>query len=61
LDYFQQLSMTLHNAKIEELDFSEKRIRNKLTNTHPCTLHFNGGAKDDMSIREPILRHLNLL
>lgn len=60
LDYLQQLSMTLHNAKIEELDFSEKRIRNKVTGSYPCTLHFNGGSKDDLAIRNPILQHMNL-
>lgn len=61
LDYYQALSMTLHDAKIEELDFSEKRIKNILTNSYPCCLHFNGGSKDNMSLREPILKHLNLL
>lgn len=60
LDYYQALSMTLHDAKVEELDFSEQRIRNKVTNSYPCTLHFNGGAKDNMSIRTPILNHLGL-
>jgi len=61
LDYNQVLSQTLHGAKIDEFDFSKDRIKNKLTGSYPCTLHFNGGSKDDMAIREPILKHLNLL
>lgn len=61
LDYYQTLSQTLHEGKIEEFDLSEKRIRNKITNSYPCTFHFNGGSKDNMSLREPILKHLNLL
>lgn len=61
LDYYQTLSMTLHDAKIEELDFSGDRIKNVITNSFPCTLHFNGGSKDRMEIREPILNHLKLL
>lgn len=61
LDYKQILSQTLHGATIDEFDFSKDRIRNKITGAYPCTLHFNGGSKDDMAIREPILKHLNLL
>lgn len=60
LDYDQSLSQTLHGASIDDFDFSEERIRNKITNSYPCTLHFNGGSKDDMSLREPILKKLNL-
>lgn len=61
LDYKQILSQTLHGATIDEFDFSKERIRNKNTGSYPCTLHFNGGSKDDMTTREPILKHLNLL
>lgn len=61
LDYNQSLSQTLHDASIEDFDFSEKRIRNRITGSYPCAWHFNGGAKDNMSLREPILKHLNLL
>jgi len=61
LDYKQILSQTLHGAKIEDFDFSKERIKNVHTGSYPCTLHFNGGSKDDMAIREPILKHLNLL
>lgn len=61
LDYYQALSQTLHEADINEFDFSEKRIRNIRTNSYPCSFHFNGGSKDNLSIREPILKHLGLL
>jgi hypothetical protein len=60
LDRHQILSQTLHDTDIEEFDFSEGRIRNKTTNSYPCTFHFNGGSKDKLSLREPILKHLNL-
>lgn len=61
LDYHQSLSQTLHDADIEEFDFSEKRIKNKLTNSYPCAWHFNGSSKDNCELRNPILKHLNLL
>lgn len=61
LDRYQALSQTLHDAKIEEFDFSNKSvIVNKITNSMPCTIHFNGSSKDNMSIRQPILTHLGL-
>lgn len=61
LDYKQILSQTLHGEDIENFDFSKARIKNKTTGSYPCTLHFNGGSKDNLSLREPILKHLNLL
>lgn len=61
LDYYQQLCQTLHDATIDEFDLTEERIKNKITNSYPCILHFNGGAKSNMELREPILKHLNLL
>ncbi len=61
LDRYQDLSQTLHDAKIEEFDFSEGRIRNVVTNSYPCSFHFNGGSKDKDELRTPILTHLNLL
>lgn len=61
LDYYGALSQTLHEANIDEFDFSEQRIKNKLTNSYPCCFHFNGGAKSNLELREPILKHLNLL
>lgn len=60
LDYDQVLSQTLHNASIDDFDLSKSRIRNVITNSHPCAFHFNGGSKDDIRLREPILKHLNL-
>lgn len=60
LDNKQILSQTLHGASIDEFDFSKSRIKNKITGSYPCTLHFNGGSKDDLSIRNPILKHLKL-
>lgn len=61
LDHYQILNQTLHEARIDEFDFSEKRIRNKNTGSYPCTIHFNGNAKDRLDLRNPILTHLNLL
>lgn len=61
LDYRQELSQTLHDASVDDFDFTKSRIKNKLTNSEPCVFHFNGGSKDDMKLREPILSKLNLL
>jgi len=60
LDYGQILCNTLHSVGLEELDFSGDRIRNIETNSFPCAMHMNGSAKTD-GLREPILKHLNLL
>lgn len=60
LDYNQQLSQTLHDASIEDFDLSGERIRNVFTNSYPCTFHFNGGAKSNLELRNPILQKLNL-
>lgn len=60
LDCGQLLSQTLHDATIDEFDFSGERIMNKLTGSYPCSFHFNGGAKSNISLREPILKHLGL-
>lgn len=59
LDYNQVIANSLHEVTIDELDFSEKRIRNIETNSTPCVLHFNGSAKTN-GLREPILQHLGL-
>jgi len=61
LDYEQKLSRTLHNATLDELDFSESRIRNVDTGSYPCTIHFNGNGKTENNLRPTILKHLNLL
>jgi hypothetical protein len=60
LDYYQVLSQTLHGEDISNFDFSQPRIRNITTNTYPCSLHFNGTAKDNMRLRKPILEHFKL-
>lgn len=60
LDYFQALSQTLHDEKIENFEFDKHGIKNKTIGSYPCAFHFNGGAKDNLSLREPILKHLNL-
>jgi len=59
LDTMQILSQTLHEVELDEFDFSEERVRNKTTNSYPCTFHFNGGSKTS-GVREPILKHLGL-
>lgn len=61
LDFYQSICQTLHGANIDDLDFSEGRIRNKVTGSYPCSFHFNGGSKDKLEIRNPILTHLCLL
>lgn len=61
LDYEQSLSQTLHDASIEDFDLNEPRIKNKITNSYPCAFHFNGGSKDNLQLRNPILSHLGLL
>lgn len=60
LDYRCELSMPLHQVKIEDLAFAGSRIRNVETYAYPCTMHMNGSSKTD-GLREPILNHLNLL
>lgn len=61
LDYQQVLSRTLHDAKLDELDFTEERIRNIETNTYPCTMHMNGNGKSENNIRNTILSHMKLI
>lgn len=60
LDYDQILCGTLHDVSLDDLDFSKERIRNKETGAYSCSWHFNGGSKTS-GVREPILRHLNLI
>lgn len=60
LDREQILCNTLHSVKLEELSFEPQGIRNIETGRVPCAFHFNGSAKTD-GLREPILKHLNLL
>lgn len=60
LDTRQTLCQTLHQCTIDEFDLTGKRIINKETNESPCMFHANGSAKDS-GVKEPILKHLNLL
>lgn len=61
LDVYQILCNTLHMVEKDELDFQDNGvIFNKTTKTFPCSYHLNGGAKTG-GLREPILKHLNLL
>ncbi len=60
LDYDCTISMPLHQVSMSDLDFSATRIRNVETGSYPCTMHMNGSSKTD-GLREPILKHLNLL
>lgn len=59
LDYNQTIANSLHAVGIDELDFSEARIKNIETTSKPCVFHLNGGAKTG-GLREPILNHLGL-
>lgn len=61
LDFHCTLSQTLHEANMDDFDFSGERIKNIVTNSYPCVFHLNGSAKDKLHIRNPILKHLNLL
>jgi hypothetical protein len=60
LDYEQKLCNTLHSMTLEDLEFSERGIRNKETGYFPCSFHMNGNSKT-AGLREPVLKHLNLL
>lgn len=61
IDYNQSISQSLHNASVNNFEFGKERIMNKITSCNPLIWHFNGGAKDNTSLRTPILSHLNLL
>lgn len=61
LDYYQALSQTMHNADINQFEINKHGIKNLITGSYPSTFHYNGGSKDNLQLREPILKHLNLL
>lgn len=61
LDFNQAISQSLHNEKPENFLFTKERIMNKITGCHPRIWHFNGGSKDNLALREPILKHLKLI
>lgn len=60
LDYGQVQCNTLHGVSIDELEFDEFGVLNLTTCCYPLSFHLNGSAKTD-GLREPILKHLNLL
>lgn len=61
LDYDQLLCGTLHDVALDELEFiTNDGVRIKETGVYPCSFHMNGGAKTS-GVREPLLKHLNLL
>ena len=60
LDYYCELAQTMHDADMNDFDFSGERIKNVVTNSEPCVFHLNGGAKDKFNIRNPVLNHLGL-
>lgn len=59
LDYRQELSNALCQVSINELDFSEDKIKNIETGSYPLAFHLNGPSKTD-GLREPILEKLGL-
>jgi hypothetical protein len=61
LDSQCEIAQTLHEADMDYFDFSEPRIKNKVTDSYPCVFHLNGSAKDKLHIRNPILEHLKLI
>lgn len=61
LDYNCAITQCLHDENIENFLFTKERIMNKITSCHPRIWHFNGGSKDRLDLRNPILSHLKLL
>jgi hypothetical protein len=60
LDYNQELSQTMHEVGLTELDFTNPDgIKNIETGMYPMSFHFNGNAKSS-GTRQPILKHLGL-
>ncbi len=61
IDYAQNIAQCLQDVRADELEFmNDGRIRNIEQNAFPSIQHFNGGSKT-AGLREPILKHLNLL
>lgn len=60
LDYNQEITQCLHNEKIGNFLFTEEGILNKITSHIPHIWHFNGGSKDNLSLRNPILEFFKL-
>lgn len=60
LDYATSLCMPLHSVGVDELEFNGNGVMNRETLIYPLSLHLNGNAKTG-GLREPVLKHLNLL
>lgn len=60
LDYATSLCCTLHDVKLDELEFNSNGIMNKETGIYSRSFHANGGAKTSGVLPE-ILKHLNLI
>lgn len=60
LDYNQEICQTLHTVNINEFELTDNGYRNKETGTIASIYHANGDGKSS-GVKEPILKHLNLL
>jgi hypothetical protein len=58
LDYNADICMTGHGTTVEQLDFSEPRIKQAITGTYPMAFHFNGDAKN--VLQPAVLKHMGL-
>lgn len=58
LDYNADLCMTGHGTTVDQLDFSEPRIKQSITGTYPMAFHFNGDAKN--ILQPAVLEHMKL-
>lgn len=58
LDYNADICMTGHGTTVDQLDFSEPRIKQNITGTYPMAFHFNGDAKN--ILQPAVLAHMGL-
>lgn len=58
LDYNADLCMTGHGTTVDQLDFSQPRIKQNITGTYPMAFHFNGDAKN--VLQPAVLKHMGL-
>lgn len=58
LDYNAELCMTGHGTTVDQLDFSQPRIKQTITGTYPMAFHFNGDAKN--VLQPAVLAHMKL-
>lgn len=61
IDYNQAISQALHEHSVDDFDFAEQKIRNKITGCHPRMWHFNGSAKTNNDLKLAILNHFKLI